>query len=144
MGKEKGGRQFLTKIIITRYLYASVIRSVKFRDNEVSLASQRRNTSHFRISPSVTRSKLSPWEARNRFLAFFSLESDWNQMRPHLKNIRVFAPAARFICFERNPGENFRKNDSPFPDIPLARNSANFNARILGSCVKILIPVILF
>lgn len=72
MGKEKGGRQFLTKIIIIRYLYTSVIRSVKFRDNEVSLASQRRNTSHFRTSPSVTRSKLSPpWMVKNLFLAFF-------------------------------------------------------------------------
>lgn len=73
MGKEKGGRQFLTKIIIIRYLYASVIRSVKFRDNEVSLASQRRNTSHFRTSPSVTRSKLPPLDGEKPISRFFFL-----------------------------------------------------------------------
>lgn len=128
MGKEKGGRQFLTKIIIIRYLYASVIRSVKFRDNEVSLASQRRNTSHFRTSPSVTRSKLPPLDGEKPISRFFL---DWNRMLPWKIYESLLSRRDSFVSKEIL-GKIFERTTRRFPIFPW--NATNFNAGILGSC----------
>lgn len=122
--RKRGSRQFLTNIIIIRYLYASVIRSVKFRDNEVSLASQRRNTSHFRISPSRNTFETFPpgWQKTDSSLFLTGIRCS------PLKNLRVFA---RFIHLERKSLGEFSKEQLADISPKETRNAANFNAFFL-------------
>lgn len=104
------------KIIIIRYLYASVIRSVKFRDNEVSLASQRRNTSHFR-------SKLRlPWEAKTNFSLFWNgIGGLYRAVSKFTMDREKFSESRGEIHLFREEtivGRIFEKNNSIFPYFP--------------------------